>query len=647
MAIVLAAALLWPAAAWAQSGTDGASWRHYGGDAGSTKYAPLDRIHRSNVGDLEIAWRWSTADLSSRPESNYRATPLVVDGVLYVTAGYERSAVALDAATGEPLWVYTYDEGARAATAPRRNSGRGVAYWAEGDDRRILLITPAYFLVALDAATGVPIPTFGNEGVVDLRLGLSRPVDPETDPLGSSSPAMIVGDVAVIGSALPSGSAPPRPDMPPGDVRGFDVRTGELLWTFHTIPRPGEYGHETWLDGSWAGNGNAAVWTPMSADLDRGFVYLPTEAATGDYYGGHRPGDNLFTQSLVCLDAATGERIWHFQTVHHGIWDYDNPAPPILVDIVVEGREIPAVALVTKQGFVFVFDRVTGVPVWPIEERPVPQTDVPGEWTSPTQPFPTKPAPFDLQGVGEADVLDLTPELEAQALEILAHFRTGPLYTPPSVVTEAGTKGTLQVPGSQGGANWPGGSVDPETGILYVSSSLDPSIQALTAPDPERSSMRYVRTGRLPGLDLEGGGGPQGLPLLRPPWGRITAIDLNTGEHVWQMANGEAPDYVRDHPALADVEIGYWGRPDRAGTLVTRSLLFAGEGGGMFAGPGSGGNKLRAHDKTTGEIVAEFELPGNQSGVPMSYELDGRQFVVVAVGAPGQPAELVALTVRR
>ncbi len=645
--IVAVTSALSPASAGAQTGTDGVSWLHYAGDAGSTKYVPLDQIDRTNVRDLEIAWRWPTADLNSRPESNYRATPLFVDGVLYVTAGYERSAVALDAATGAPIWVYTYDEGARAATAPRRNSGRGVSYWADGDDRRILLITPAFFLIALDADTGVPIPTFGKDGVVDLRLGLSRPIDPEVDPLGSSSPAMIVGDVAVVGSALPSGSAPPRPDMPPGDVRGYDVRTGDLLWTFHTIPQPGAYGHETWLEGSWAGNGNAAVWTPMSADPELGYVYLPTEAATGDYYGGHRPGDNLFTQSLVCLDAATGERIWHFQTVHHGIWDYDNPAPPILVDIVVDGREIRAVALVTKQGFVFVFDRVTGESVWPIEERPVPQTDVPGEWTAPTQPFPTKPAPFDLQGVTEADVLDLTPELEAQALEILSHFRIGPLFTPPSVATLEGTKGTLQVPGSQGGANWPGGSVDVETGILYVSSSLDPSIQALVEPDPERSSMRYVRTSRLPGLELEGGDGPQGLPLLRPPWGRITAIDLNTGDHVWQMANGEAPEYVRDHPALAGVEIGYWGRPERAGTLVTRTLLLAGEGGGMFAGPGSGGNKLRAHDKATGEILAELELPGNQSGVPMSYELDGRQYVVVAVGAPGAPAELVALTVRR
>lgn len=629
-------------------GTDGTSWRHYGGDLGSTKYAPLDQINADNVDDLEVAWRWSTGEVSEDAESNSRVTPLMVDGVLYATAGWDRTVVALDAETGVLKWSYTYDEGSRARSAPRRNSGRGVSYWEDGDDRRIVVITPAFFMVALDADSGDPIPTFGDGGVVDLRLELSRPIDTERDPLGSSSPPVIVSDVIVVGSALPGGSAPPRVDMPPGDVRGYDVRTGRRLWTFHTIPRPDEFGHETWEDGSALENGNAAVWTPFSADPELGYVYLPTEAATGDFYGGHRRGDNLFTQSLVCLDARTGERVWHFQTVRHGIWDYDNPAPPVLADVQVDGEAVKAVALVTKQGFTFVFDRVTGEPVWPVEDRPVPQTDVPGEVTAPTQPFPTRPAPFDRQGVSEDDLLDLTPELKAEALEIARYYRLGPLYEPPSLATPDGTRGTLTLPGNWGGANWPGASLDAETGVLYVTSSTSPSVLGLVPPSSGRSEMRYVQgTVPIEGVQLRPGGGPQGLPLIKPPWGRITAIDLNTGEHVWMVPNGEAPEYVRDHPALEGVEIGRWGRPDRGGTMVTRTLLFAGEGGGMYSAAGSGGPMLRAHDKTTGDVVAEIELPGNQTGVPMTYEWNGRQYIVVMTGVRGEPAELVALALPR
>ena len=627
----------------AQQGAAGGNWLYYGGDAGSTKYSPLDQITADNVADLEIAWRWESRNFGDRPEFNYRVTPLAVNGTLYVTAGYRRAVVAIDGATGETLWMYRMDEGVRAETAPRANSGRGVAWWTDGQAERVLVITPAYHMVSLDARTGRPDPAFGQDGVVDLRRDFGpREVDIDNDPLGSSSPPVIVGDVAVVGTALPSGSSPPKPDMPPGHVRGYDVRTGERLWIFHTIPQEGEYGNDTWLEGSWRYTGNAAVWTPFSADLERGYVYLPIEAPTGDYYGGHHPGDNLFSQSLVCLDARTGERVWHFQMVRHGIWDYDPPAPPILLDITVDGRTIPAVAQVTKQAFTYVFDRYTGEPVWPIEERPVAPSEVPGEWTAPTQPFPTRPAPFDRQGVSVDDLIDFTPELRAEALDMVSRLVIGPLYTPPSVIDlddPNGTLGTLVLPGSLGGANWPGGSVDVETGILYVTSVTSPSVHGLIN-DPEISSMDYI-SGRA--FRRVRGGGPQGLPLIKPPWGRITAIDLNTGDHVWMRPNGDTPDYVREHPALAGVDIPPTGKPDRGGTMVTRTLLFAGEGGGMFAAFGSGGNKLRAHDKATGEILYEFELPANQTGVPMTYLADGRQFVVVAVGDRGHAAELVAL----
>ena len=630
--------LFTPLCATGQQGATNGEWRFYGGDAGSTRYAPLDQINGDNVQSLEIAWRWTAANYGPAPEFNYRTTPLMVGGILYATAGYRRTVAAIDAGTGETLWTYRMDEGDR--SAPRRNSGRGVSYWESPDTGpRIFVVTPGFHLVALDAASGIPVADFGDGGVIDLRLGLGRELDLVRAPIGSSSPPIVVDGVVVVGSALPSGSAPPSPEMPPGHVRGFDAVTGELRWTFHTIPQPGEYGNDSWENDSWKYTGNAAVWTALSADPALGYVYLPVELGTGDYYGGHRPGDNLFSQSLVAVDASTGERVWHYQTVHHGIWDYDPPAAPVLVDLVVDGRQIEAVALITKQTFTFVLDRRTGEPVWPIEERPVAQTDVPGERTAPTQPFPTKPPPYDRQGVDPDDLIDFTPELRAEAEEILAQLHYGPLYTPPTVPVEGGTQGTLMVPGSLGGANWPGGALDPESGYLYVQSATAPSVIALVN-EPEVSDMDYIRGG---GLRLRGGGGPQGLPLFKPPWGRVTAIDLNAGEIAWQVPNGDAPEYVKNHPALEGIELGMTGRPDRGGVLVTRTLLFAGEGGGMFAAAGSGGNKLRAHDKATGEVVAEFELPANQTGLPMTYMHEGRQFIVVAVGARGHAGELVAL----
>ena len=617
----------------AQTGVTNGQWPHYGGDQGATRYSSLDQIDPTNAADLQIAWRWQTRNFGPRPEYKYEATPIMVDGVLYTTAGGgRRTVVAIDAESGETLWMYRHDDGARAATAPRKNSGRGVAYWSDGNgDDRVLVITPGYFLVALDAATGRRVPTFGNDGVVDLKQGLDADVDSVAAVIGASSPPMIVGDVAVIGAALEVGFYPPSRRNVPGHVRGFDVRTGERKWIFHTIPHPGEFGHDTWLDSAWAYTGNAAVWAPMSADPDLGYVYLPVEAATSDFTGGHRPGNNLFSSTLVCLNANTGERVWHFQLVHHDIWDSDIPAAPILLDITVGGRPVQAVAQVTKQNFTYVFDRVTGAPVWPIEERPVPQTDIPGEWTSPTQPFPTKPSPFDRQGFSEDDLIDFTPELFAEALTIARRYRWGSLFAPGSLVdTIAGTQGTLRFPKSTGGANWEGGAVDVEAGMLYVSSVSSPAAIAIGPGNPERTDLDYLLL-RDPNVR-----GPRRLPLTKPPYGRITAIDLNTGEHVWMVPNGGTPASIADHPALANVDLTPTGHPTRAVLLVTKTLLFAGEGYG--ADP-----LLHVLDKATGRSIVDLELPAPATGLPMTYLHDGKQYVVLPVGGRGHAGELVAL----
>ena len=630
-----------PAAAVPQ--TSQTEWLHNRGDLGSTSYSPLDQIDRDNVSKLRVAWRWKSDNFGPTPEFYFRVTPLMADGVLYTTAGVRRTVVAIDAATGETLWMYRLDEGERGASAPRRSSGRGVSYWRGdvGEADRVFTITPGYRLIALDARTGEPVRSFGERGIVDLKLGLPRVVDPVKASVGSSSPPVIVGDVIVVGVAFSAGGAPRSKEAIPGSIRGYDVRTGELKWTFHTIPQEGEHGNETWKEGSWRYTGNTGVWPTFSADAERGYVYLPVEAPTGDFYGGHRHGDNLFADSLVCLDARTGKRVWHFQTVHHDIWDYDLPAPPVLVDITAAGKKIPAVAQVTKMGFTFVFDRVTGKPVWPIKERRVPQSDVPGEKTSRTQPFPTRPAPFEPQGLRTEDLIDFTPEMKQQALEIVSRYRYGPMYMPPSVVVEGKNLGTLIRPNLSGGANWPGAAVDPHTGILYVSSISTVGPIGLRQ-DPKISDMRYIGA-YGEGFPQGSLGGPSGLPLIKPPWGRITAIDLNTGEHVWMVPNSDAPDWARNNPALAGITLPRTGSFDQVGLLVTKTLLFAGEGSGLWR-PGGGGNKLRAHDKASGAIVHELTLPANQSGVPMTYELNGRQYIVVAVGARGVPGELVALT---
>jgi quinoprotein glucose dehydrogenase len=666
-------ALLFPLAATlsAQHGTKNGEWRSYGGDNGNTKYSPLDQINASNVKNLQIVWRWKAENFGPRPDYLWEVTPLMVEGVLYFTAGTRRNVVAVDAATGETLWMYRLDEGERGDRAVR-TVNRGLAYWTDGkDDRRVVLVTPGYQLVSLDARTGRPIGDFGKNGLVELTEGLDRDTVPP-GVIGSSSPAMIIRDVVVVGNAFLAGTAPASKNNVPGYIRGYDVRTGKKLWTFRTIPRPGEPGVETWEKESWAFSGNTGAWAPLAGDEELGYVYIPVESATGDFYGGHRPGDNLYSGSLVCLDARTGRRVWHFQVIHHDIWDYEPSCPPILADVTVNGRLRKIVAMPMKTAHTYVFDRVTGEPIWPIPEVPMPASTVPGEWTSPTQPIPSKPAPFDRVGITPDILIDFTPELKAEALKILEQYNYSHLLYPPPIVR--GTNGkiaTLLLPHHTGGSNWPGGALDPETGYFFISSLTNPDPMALQVPDPRRSDMAYVggagrggpaggaaRGGPAPAPAPARGGpaggdastrgqlGPQGLPLIKPPWGRVTAINLNTGDHAWMVPNGDVPDAVKNHPALKGIDLGQTGRPERAPLMVTKTLLFAADGAGMFnSGPGGGGNKFRALDKKTGATIHEMALPANATGIPMTYLVNGRQHIVVAVGARNYPAELVALAV--
>ncbi len=644
LGLLLSTLLFITAPLMAQHGTTNGEWRFYGGDAGSTKYSPLDQINAENASELEIVWRWKADNFGPRPDYNWEATPLMAGGKLYVTAGSRRDAVAIDAATGETLWMYRFDEGQRGDRGVRPQN-RGLTYWSDGTEERILMISPGYHLIALNAQDGRPIEGFGEGGIVDLTQGLDRDVV-EYGQIGSSSPAIVINDVVIMGAALQAGTAPPSKTNVPGFIRGFDVRTGKLLWTFHTIPRPGEFGYDTWEDGSAQYTGNTSAWTPLSGDEELGYVYLPLEAPTGDFYGGHRPGANLFANSLVCLDAKTGKRIWYFQTVHHDIWDYDLASPPILADVTVNGRARKIVAQPTKQGFLFVFDRVTGEPIWPIEERPVEQSKAPGEKTWPTQPFPTKPAPFELQGTSDDHLIDLTPALKQEAREIAAQYKMGPLFTPPIVRDEDGKRAMLMMPNTRGGANWPGGAVDAETGIVYIASVSHMTSLELYKPEASRSDMNYVASYGYTSSTANRNLGPQGLPLAKPPWGRITAIDLNTGEHVWMIPNDVAPDYVKNHPALKGVDLSGVGNPERSTLMVTKTLLFAGVGAGLFNNdPGAGSPVFRAIDKATGKVLHRLELPTGTTGIPMTYMVNGRQYVVVAVGGKGMPAELVAMAV--
>ena len=633
----LAAAVL---AAQAQNAPPAGDWRYYGGDAASTRYSPLDQITRSNVNTLEIAWRWATPDNDiARANDTVRAgtyqdTPLMINGILYTETGLGIFA-AIDPVSGKTIWQYDAEIW-RGGRPPNLGfTHRGMAYWTDGKARRIISGTHDAHLISIDAETGKPDPSFGNSGKADVIDQLQYAERQRNYSINSTP--IVVRNVIISGANISDG--PPNREAPRGDVSGYDVRTGKRLWTFRSVPQAGEFGNETWENGSWTYTGNTNVWPMITVDEATGYVYLPFGTPTNDYYGGDRKGNNLFAESLVCVDSATGRRVWHFQGVHHGLWDYDFASAPVLADITVNGRRISAVAQVSKQGFLYVFDRKTGEPVWPIEERPVPQSTVPGEKTSPTQPFPTHPPAFERQGFLESDVIDFTPELREQALTIVNEFEHGPLFTPPSL------KGTIQLPGNVGGANWGGAALDPTTGTLYVPSLTNPIIDQIVPGDPARGNIRYRRGGvqTLPTLD--------GLPLFKPPYSRVTAYDLDTGTIAWQVPLGDGP---RDHPLLKDLNVGRLGNGARGNPLVTATLLFVSQSGGgignAIARPVGDRPltklppeppKLRAFDKKTGELVWEKELPLGPSGTPMTYMYAGKQYVALAIGA-GLQTELIA-----
>ena len=625
-------------------------WRHYTGDQAVTKYSQLDQINPDNVSNLRVIWRRPAVDArftdafpDLRLSPNLRGTPVLIDGALYAPNGVGL-VEAFDPGTGETLWVQEPPEGGLG-----RDSTRGVAFWSDASEQR-LFSTRRDYLYALDAATGRAVPSFGNNGRVNLNQGLDNPWAGE---YSWTSGPLVVGDVIIIGGNGGGGSdSSVTRESAPEDVRGFDARTGRRLWTFHVMPRPGEFGGETWPEDAWTVEGAMGSWAPISADEELGYVYIGLSAPNNSRYGGHRPGTNLFSNSLVCLDVRTGERVWHYQLVHHDLWDAD-VLTPVLGDITVNGRLIKAVIVTSKRPDLFVFDRVTGEPVWPIEERPVPSSTVPGEQSWPTQPFPTKPPAFDLHGFTLDDVIDFTPELRAEAIELLEPFVLGPAFTPASLVSEApaGKVGTFVVPGP-GATNVNGGAFDPETGIFYIVSHTSPFIAGLYSPTDEelpngsrKTKLRYAveisRFGfeaRMPGTELLPG--PQGLPFTKPPYGRITAIDLNRGEHVWVAANGEGP---RDHPALRDLNLPPLGTPGRPTPLLTKTLLFLGEGSEVLVATAGGGKMFRAYDKTNGRVLWETELAAGTTAGPMTYMFEGKQYLVVPIGDNQSAAEWVAL----
>jgi quinoprotein glucose dehydrogenase len=664
-------------------------WPHYTADLKGTKYSTADQIDASNFNKLEVAWHFKTDNLGPRPEYKLEGTPLMIKGVLYTTGGTRRSVVALDAKTGEVIWTHSLREGARGAAAPRQLSGRGLAYWTDGKgDDRVLYVTVGYRLVALNAHTGQLISSFGKDGIVDLKegavTGTGQQIDLETGEIGLHSTPIVAKDEVLVGSSMKEGMTVVTHNNTKGLVRAFDVRTGKRLWTFNTIPRPGEPGNETWENNSWAVNGNTGVWTQMTVDEELGLVYLPVEDPTSDYYGGARPGDNLYGDSLVCVDLKTGKKKWHFQLVHHPIWDFDISSAPILADINVGGKAIKAVAVPTKQVWLYVFDRVTGQPIWPIEERPVQQSDVPGEKTAATQPFPTKPPAYARNEIKiPDDLIDFTPEMRAQAKDIVSRYRVAGVFNPPLVGDPKGLLGALNIGHSGGGTNWPGGGYDPETHIVYVQAN-NSQVQSMTLRTPPSgfSDLPFVSgrndqpfriaeaagTGtyadvKQPSRPQAGGGGEgaappggagaggggaaggltvQGLPLIKPPYGNISAINLDRGEIQWQVPYGETPDAVRNHPALKGLNIPNTGQGGSVGVLVTKTLVVVGDSQLTTTSQHPRGAMLRAYDKATGKEVGAVYMPAPQSGSPMTYVVDGTQYIVVAVSGGAYSGEYIA-----
>ena len=668
----------------AQPAAKDTEWPSYNADVHGTRYRPLDQINASNFNKLEVAWRFKTDSIGNRPEYKLEGTPLMVNGVVYATAGSRRAAIALDAVTGELLWVHGEHEGARGGAAPRQLSGRGLAYWSDGKQERIFYITPGFRLIGLDAKTGALIPTFGKNGVVDLKLDDDQTISAWNDKgewvpdlvhgeIGIQSAPVVAKDTILVGAAFREGMTPKSMRNNKGYARGFDVRTGKRLWIFHTIPMKGEFGNDTWLNGSAEYTGNTGVWAQMSVDEELGLVYLPVESPTGDYYGGHRPGNNLFGESIVAVDLKTGQRKWHYQLVHHPLWDMDISSAPILADINVDGRAIKAVAVPSKQGFLYVFDRVNGKPVWPIEEKPVEKGNVPGEWYAPTQPFPTKPPAYSRNGVTPDVLIDFTPAMHDQALTITSKYKIGPVFTPPVESNLNGPLATLTLGTAAGGTNWPGASYDPETHTVYAFACDACLIPIGVVPSPkEVSDMKYVlgvagqqiEIARGPGENAgadappppkaaapSGGGGGffglsvQGLPLIKPPYGSISAINLDKGEIVWKVAHGDTPDFIRNNPALKGLNVGKTGQQTyNIGTLVTKTLVIAGDGQITTTPEHPRGAMLRAYDKASGKEVGAVFMAAPQSGSPMTYMANGKQYIVVAISGGPYSGEYVAYT---
>jgi quinoprotein glucose dehydrogenase len=696
--------------------TKNGDWTHYTADVRGTRYVPLDQINAANFNKLEVAWRFKTDNLGTRPEYKLEGTPLAIRGVLYTTAGTRRSVVALDGRTGELIWSHSYREGNRAAIAPRQLSGRGVSYWTDGKgDERILYVTTGYRLIALNAKTGAMIPSFGEGGVVDMKKGTvygkGQQIDLETGEIGLHSTPTVVKDVIIVGSSFKEGMTVKTHNNTKGHVRAFDVKTGKMLWQFNTIPKPGEFGNDTWENESWSNNGNTGVWTQITVDEEAGLVYLPVETPSSDFYGGHRPGNNLFGESLVCVDLKTGQRKWHYQVVHHAIWDYDLSSAPILLDINVNGKPIKAVAMPSKEAFLYTFDRITGQPVWPIEERPVPQSDVPGEKTSPTQPFPTKPPAYARQSVGIDDLINFTPELNAEARRVVSRYKLGPMFLPPVLSKVEGPLAALTIGTTAGGTNWPGGGADPENHVVYAHAS-NHSIAPIGLVEPPAgfSDIRYVAgTAGQPFVEREGpgfgsaadapqrggrGGAPeagrgaappaapaaggragapaagapgtpgapaaapegggrggggggltvQGLPLLKPPYSLLNAIDLDKGEIKWQVPHGDTPDAVRNHPLLKGMNIPKTGLPGSVGLVVTKSLVVLGDSAITTTPEHPRGAMLRAYDKQTGQQVGAVWMPAQQSGSPMSYLANGKQYIIVSISGGNYSGEYLAFS---
>jgi len=666
-----------------QPSTKNGEWPGNGADLTFSRYSPLDQINASNFDKLQVAWRFKTDNFGPYPEYKLEGTPIMIRGVLYTTAGTRRSAIALDAKTGELIWSHSLREGARATHSPRQLSGRGLSYWTDGaGDERIIYVTTGYRLVQLNAKTGALVTGFGTNGIVDLKVGVVRgteqPIDLETGEIGVHTAPTVVGDMVIVGSAMKEGATVASHNNTKGLVRAFDIRTGKQVWRFDTIPRPGQPGNETWENNSWEINGNVGVWTHISADPELGLVYLPVETPTSDYYGGHRPGNNLYAESLVAVDLKTGVRKWHFQFVHHPLWNWDMTSAPILADINVNGRAVKAVAVGSKQGWLYVFDRVTGQPVWPIEERPVPQSDVPGEKTAATQPHPPDKLQYarNYLKVPE-DLIDFTPELRAKALEALKRYRVIPSAFSPPVLGDA--NGLLGAIISGTATNWPGGAYDPETQTAFMPAGNTVGARTLVAPPGEFSDIRYVagiagrqfreilgpgdccaadapqtaeraRQARNPGTGPAPapfpGGVPlvDGLPISKPPYGLLAAIDLNKGEVKWQTPHGDTPDVVRNNEAIKGLNIPKTGQAQTSGVgpMVTKTLVIMGDPISTTVPGRARGAMLRAYDKVTGQQVGAVLMPAQQSGNPMTYMVDGKQYIVVAVSGGSYSGEYLA-----